>query len=261
LRSSGGDFCGPYNNPSVGTFTPNTSVPDSDYTDGWFKRGYNWRTTASVEQQLAKGLAVSATYARTIYGNFIVTDAAAPADRQAGRTADNLNLTPADFDPYCITLPVDPRIPRSGQHLCGLWDQRTNPATSNLVTFSDNYVNKYQFSGFEQSAQTEHFSGFDLQVAARLPRRGTVGGGWSVGNTIQNIAVSANGGQINNSGTQCFVVDNPEQLTSEVRPCAYNTPNQHRFRFNGSFELPWAGVQLAAVYQDLPGPLIVANMT
>ena len=42
-------------------------------------------------------------------------------------------------------------------------------------------------------------------------------------------------------------------------PC--DTPYQHRFRFNGSFELPWGGVQLAGVYQDLPGPLIVANVT
>ena len=40
-----------------------------------------------------------------------------------------------------------------------------------------------------------------------------------------------------------------------------DTPYQHRFRFNGSFELPWGGVQLAGVYQDLPGPLIAANVT
>jgi hypothetical protein len=50
-------------------------------------------------------------------------------------------------------------------------------------------------------------------------------------------------------------------LTSEVRSCEVNAPYQHRFRFNGAFELPWWGVQLAAVYQDLPGPLIVANVT
>ena len=53
-------------------------------------------------------------------------------------------------------------------------------------------------------------------------------------------------------------MDNPEQLTSQVSPCDVNTPYQHRFRFNGSYEVGW-GVQLAAVYQDLPGPLIVAN--
>jgi hypothetical protein len=245
LRARGGDLCGPYNNPSVATFTDNTTVADADFTDGWFKRGYNWRATAGIEQQLMNRLAVSATYARTIYGNFTVTD--------------NLNLTQADFDPYCIPMPVDPRLPRSGQQLCGLWDQRTNVPNSNLVTFSDDYVGRYPFGNLEQTPQTEHFNGFDLAFAARLPRAGTLNAGWSVGNTIQNTAISANGGLVNNASSNCFIVDNPEQLTSEVTPCDVSTPYQHRFRMNGSFELPWQGVIVAGVYQDLPGPLVVAN--
>jgi len=247
LRSRGGDVCGAYNNPSVATFSENTTVANSDFTNGWFKRGYNWRASAGVEQQLMNRLAVSASYARTIYGNFSVTD--------------NLNLTPADFDPYCITLPVDSRLPRSGQQLCGLYDQRINVATSNLVGFADDYVDKYAFGGLKQSPQTEHFNGFDLSMAARLPRSGTFNAGWSVGNTIQNTAISANGGLINNSSSNCFVVDNPEQLTSEVSPCKFDTPYQHRFRMSGSFELPWQAVIVSGVYQDLPGPLIVANRT
>jgi hypothetical protein len=40
-----------------------------------------------------------------------------------------------------------------------------------------------------------------------------------------------------------------------------DSPYQHRFRFNGAYELPWAGVQVAGVFQDLPGPQYVANMT
>ena len=246
LRGSGGDFCGPYNTPSVGTYVPSTSVIDPNFTEGWFKRGYNWRVMGSVERQITDRVAVAATYARAIYGNFNVTD--------------NLNLTPADFDPYCITIPVDPRLPRSGQQLCGLYDQRVNVATSNLIGFTENYVNKYQIGDLKQSNQTEHFNGFDLQLTSRY-RRGSASGGWSVGNTIQNTAISANGGTINNSISQCFVVDNPEQLTSQVTPCDVHNPYQHRFRFNGSYELPWWGLQLAGVYQDLPGPLIVANRT
>jgi hypothetical protein len=244
LRGSGGDFCGPYNTPSVGTYVPSTAINDPNFTSGWFKRGYNWRALATIEQQLSNNMAVAATYARAIYGNFLATD--------------NQNLSPADFDPYCITLPVDSRLPRSGQQLCGLWDQRVNVATSNLYTHTNNYVDKYQLGNLEQSRHTEHFNGFDLQLNARY-RRGTASGGWSMGNTIQNTAISANGGTVNNSVNQCFVVDNPEQLTSQVTPCKVNNPYQHRFRFNGSYELPWGGVQLAAVYQDLPGPLIVAN--
>ncbi len=243
LRGTGGDQCGAYNNPSVGTYIPSTAIIDEAFTQGWFKREYNWRFTTSVEQQLMPGLAVAATYARTIFGNFRVTD--------------NLNLTPASYDPYCVTLPVDPRLPFSGQQKCGLWDQRANVATSSLIGFSDNYVDKYNVGNRKQSAQTEHFNGFDVQLQSRFSR-GTFAGGWSTGNTIQNTAISANGGQINNGATNCFVVDNPEQLTSELSPCNNPTPYQHRFRFNGSYEL-WRGVQVAAVYQDLPGPLIVAN--
>jgi hypothetical protein len=244
-RASGGDLCDVYATPSVGSYVPSTAIIDKEFTSGWFKRGYNWRATATVEQQLSNNVAVSATYARAIYGNFQVTD--------------NQNLSPANFDPYCITLPADSRLgSRSGQQLCGLWDQRAAVATSNLYGFSSNYVDKYTFGNLAQQDQTEHFNGFDIQIQSRYSR-GTLSGGWSTGNTIQNTAVSANGGLTNNSSTNCFVVDNPEQLTSEVSPCTVNTPYQHRFRFNGSYELPWGGVQVAAVYQDLPGPLIVAN--
>jgi hypothetical protein len=244
LRASGGDLCGPYNTPSVGTYVPSTAVIDENFTQGWFKRGYNWRTTASIEQQITNSVAIAATYARATFGNFQVTD--------------NLNLSPSDFDPYCVTLPVDSRLPNSGKQMCGLWDQRVNVATSNLYGFSEDYVNRYSIGNLSQGKQTEVFNGFDLQIQSRFSR-GTFSGGWSTGNTIQNTAISANGGQINNSGANCFVVDNPEQLTSELSPCDVKTPYQHRFRFNGSYELPWGGVQLAAVFQDLPGPLIVAN--
>jgi len=246
LTAAGGDICGAFNTPSVGTYVPSQSVIDTNFTQGWFKRGYNWRATATIEQQLTNSLAVAATYARAIYGNFQVTD--------------NLNLLPADYDPYCITLPNDPRLARSGQQLCGLWDQRANVATSNLIGFADNYVGKYNINNIEQHEQSERFNGVDVQLNGRF-RNGTAGGGWSTGNTIQNTAISANGGVTNNSINQCFVVDNPEQLTSQAAPCNVHNPYQHRFRFNGSYELPWGGVQLAAVYQDLPGPLIAANRT
>ena len=248
LRASGGDVCGPYTNPSVATFAANTTVADPDFTNGWFKRGYNWRFAAGIERQLSNRMAVSGTYTRTIYGNFTVTD--------------NLNLTPADFDPFCVTVPVDSRLPRSGQALCGLYDQRVNVATSNQVTFADNYVDKYTIAGHEQAHQTEHFNGFDLLFNSRLARGGTFGGGWSVGNSVQSVAVaSANGGALFSGTSNCFVVDNPQQLTNEATPCQVDSPYQHRFRFNGSYELPWGGVQVAGVYQDLPGPQYVANRT
>lgn len=53
----------------------------------------------------------------------------------------------------------------------------------------------------------------------------------------------------------CFVVDSPQQL----RNCESGNPFQHRFKVNGSYPLP-KGLQVAVVYQNLPGPNDDANL-
>ena len=36
---------------------------------------------------------------------------------------DNQLVTPADYDPYCVTAPVDTRLPGGGGYqVCGLYD-------------------------------------------------------------------------------------------------------------------------------------------
>ena len=67
---------------------------------GWGVRGYNWQTSVQVQQQLWPGTAMNVGYFRTWVGNFQATD--------------NLAVTPADFSPYCITMPVDARLPGGG---------------------------------------------------------------------------------------------------------------------------------------------------
>jgi len=54
----------------------------------------------------------------------------------------NLATTPADYDPYCITAPVDPRLPGGGGYqVCGLYD--VAPAkfglSNNLVSKASNF--------------------------------------------------------------------------------------------------------------------------
>jgi len=258
LRATGGDVCGAFLNPSVGTFGAATAAPDPDWVTGWGKRGYNWQTQISVDRQIGNRAAINVGYYRTIYGNFFVTD--------------NLNLQPSDFDSYCVTVPVDARLPNSGQQLCGLYNARITPATSTFTTFSDNYVNKYPLSGYTQSPETEHFNGVDVGFNARLVRGGTLGGGWSVGNAVQQGSVSVAGGVVNSNTSRCFIVDSPQQLTSNISntlgvnaspagSCNTQTPYQNRFRLNSSYMLPWGDIQLAGVYQDLPGANYQANVT
>ena len=46
-----------------------------------------------------------------------------PGAETALYVTDNLRVTPADYDPYCITAPVDRRLPGGGgNQLCGLYD-------------------------------------------------------------------------------------------------------------------------------------------
>ena len=69
--------------------------------------------TSALQHELRPGLAVNIGYFRTWYGNFNVTT--------------NTALTPADFTAYCVTAPVDSRMPGGGgNQVCGNFD--VNPA-------------------------------------------------------------------------------------------------------------------------------------
>src|SRR5207237_5334364 len=97
---------------------------------------------------------------------------------------DNLAVTPADFDPYCITMPVDPGLPGGGgSQLCGFYDLSLSKVgqVTNLVTSASKFGN-----------QSEVFNGVDVSITARLPKGVQLSGGTSTGRTELNT---------------CFVVD------------------------------------------------------
>ena len=95
------------------------------------------------------GSGVNVGYFRTWYGNFTVTD--------------NQAVGPADYDPYCVTAPVDARLPGGGgNQICGLYDVKPDAVrpVDNLVTQAANY-----------GKQTEVYNGVDLDHE-RAVRRG-----------------------------------------------------------------------------------------
>jgi hypothetical protein len=215
------DECGAMANASFGQLQIRTR-PDQGWISGWGKRGYNWQTSIGIERELRPGVAVNAGYFRTTFGNFTSTD--------------NVAVTPSDFDQYCIQAPVDPRLPTSGQSLCGFYD--ITPSKFGIV---DNVVTLSKQFG----KQTEIYNGVDANVGIRLPNGGMFAGGINVGNSVQTTAVQ--GGAASSSTSNCFVVDSPQQL----RYCDVHVPYQLRLKMNGSYPLPW-NLQLAAVFQSLP---------
>src|SRR5262249_33085595 len=121
-----------------------TPVVYDSATQGWGKRpDSNWETSAGVQQELVPGVSVSAAYFRRAYQTFLVTD--------------NVAVGPNDYTPYCVTVPLDSRLPGGGgQQLCGLYD--LNPPkvgqTSNVRNMSSQFGN-----------QSDIFNGADATVS------------------------------------------------------------------------------------------------
>ena len=230
--NNGGDLCGQMSNLAFGT-TRITTTYDPDYLNGFKQNTYNWQASASVEHQLTNRLVLGGGYFRTWYGNFTVTD--------------NLAVTPADFDPYCINAPADPRLPGGGgNQICGLYD--VNPSKSgqvnNFVTLAEHY-----------GKQTEVYNGVDFNFNLMLPRGGMLGGGLNVGNSISNTANSQNLNGTTSLTDRCFVVDSPQELYQ----CRIEPPYRTQFKIAGSYPLPVWGVQVSGNFQSIPGPAIAAT--
>jgi hypothetical protein len=214
-------------------------------------RAYNWATSVSVQHELRPGMAVNFGYFRTSWHKFSV--------------ADNQDLTSADFSQYCITLPNSPFVPNAGQQLCGLYDVNPDKFGINRNVL----VRQSSDLGVDAS---DVYTGLDATLNARFGRGAFVQGGMSTGRDIT---------------TSCTVVDNPSQAdtlvfdpgarvpvavtsTANLDPygfCKVTPPFWlPQWKFSGSYPLPFYGLQLSAVYQNLPGipiraSLVVPNAT
>jgi Carboxypeptidase regulatory-like domain len=208
-----------------------------DVLHGWGVRGYGWQGSVSMQHELWRGLAVNVGYFRTWYGNFTVTD--------------NQLVTPADFDPYCVTVPADSRLPNGGQQLCGLYD--IQPAKFGLV---DNLV--VQASNFGE--QTDVFNGIDVTLNWRFGRGGVLTGGVSTGQQVTD---------------SCFVVDSPQQLSATgtagpggtalgqgLYKC-HNAPPWSAatgIGLSGVYQLPW-DLRISGTYRNIASiPLTASNV-
>jgi outer membrane receptor protein involved in Fe transport len=159
-------------------------------------------------------------YFRTWYDNFRVTD--------------NLAVTAADYDPFCVTAQLDSRLPGGGgQAICGLYDIK--PAkfglVDNLVVLASNF-----------GKQTEIYNGIDVTLSARFGKSGQFQGGFNTGRTVTD---------------DCAVrIDSPQQrFCHQVNPFE----GQSQIKLSASYPLPWE-LQASGVYQNLAGIPVTATM-
>ncbi|PYS46308.1 MAG: hypothetical protein DMG13_30280, partial [Acidobacteria bacterium] len=150
--------CGLWSDLTFGQNVPPSTHRAADALSGLNKENYNWQGTVAIQRQLRPNMGLDVGYFRTWYGGFLATD--------------NLLVTPADYDEFCITAPVDARLPGnvSGKRFCGNYDIK--PTKFGLV---DNLITQASHYG----QQSEVFDGVDVGFNARFGRGGRFQGGVS----------------------------------------------------------------------------------
>ena len=221
-RFPGQAACGPINNPLFGQVATRTTNYDPGIVEGWHVRPNNWEFQVSLQREVLPRVSVYGGYTRRWFGNLFATR--------------NLNVTNADYTPYCVPIPQDSRLPGGGGgELCGLYDVNRIIAPSNLIFSSS------QIGGIE-----DVYDGFDLDVNARLGRGVLLSGGVSIGreridncNLIDDRSLSFGG-----SRTEAY--------------CDQRPPFKPQVKGQVAYPLPW-DVSVAATFQSLSGPQLSAN--
>jgi hypothetical protein len=214
--------CGPLANRDFGGVRSRVTY-DSERLNGWDKRNYNWEFSAGVQQELIPRVSADVSYIRRSYGNFPVTA--------------NLATNPADFDPFSITAPSDPRLPGEGGYvISGLYTikpEKFGVPAENFVTLSRKSGN-----------QLDYWQGVTMSVNAR-PQPGTLlQAGVSTGRRVTD---------------DCEIrphLDNPSLLYCHVAE-AFRT----QVKGLASYTIPRWDVQVSGTFQSVAGPQILANYT
>ncbi|HEY7172444.1 MAG TPA: carboxypeptidase regulatory-like domain-containing protein [Vicinamibacterales bacterium] len=233
-RDANGDYVpqtselGPLNPSTFGQLITTTRYGADVLTEN---RPYSWQASAAVQHELRAGIALNVAYFRTWWNNFRVTA--------------NQAVSAADYDPYCVTAPLDARLPGGGGYqVCGLFDIK--PAKfgqqNNLVTDTAQY-----------GERTEVYNGVDLTVNARLGRGAFVSGGVSTGRTATNNCFANARPDLTPAA---FVANTPriDAYCHVSPPFSANT----QLKLNGAYPLPY-DMLVSAVYQNIPGIPVTAS--
>ena len=209
---------------------------DEDLREGWGKRAYNIEVSAGVQRELVTGTSVNVSYFRRQYGNFYGND--------------NEGLSPADYDPFCVTPPVDSRLPDGGgNEICGLFD-------ANRRAFP-RFVRKNQ-DGF--GGQSENWNGVDITLQSSFGGS-FLQGGVSTGKTlVDNCATALNEPQFNytTSIARGLFAGNSPAGFQVGEYCREETPWLTQVKFSGAYQLPY-DLQASGSYQSYPGAATYAN--
>jgi hypothetical protein len=246
-RAANGE-CAPLDNQNLGlpVFTRNF---DPDFVTGWGTRPYNWSMGVGVQHEILPRVSATVTFNRNWWGNWYVVD--------------NQATTAADYTPFSINAPVDPRLPNGGGYrIDGLF---------NLVPTKVGRVDELAQSYKNFGDQTENWQGVDVSVVARLQNGLTVQGGTSTGRRLADgcgvrAALPELGSNDTGLATNSSVTANvnalgggPFALSVRNPFCRIAEPYRTDLRGMASYIVPKVGVQVSTTWASIPGDSLRAD--
>jgi hypothetical protein len=219
---------------------------DPSLTQGFGARGYDWEFASGVQHEIRPGLSASVTYTRHWFGNFSVVQ--------------NQALSSTDFGSYCVTVPVDPRLPGGGgNQLCGFVD-----VSPSKVGVQSNLIQPANRFGDQQDV----YDGVELSLSTRLGKGIVMSGGVNVARERTNNCfllnnptlqfISGASTQVANGGLAA--VATPTAIDPRLNSfCDVRPPFQPQGKAFVVYPLPWWGIQGSLAYQSIPGPPILAS--
>ena len=230
--------CGGWSDLTFGQIRAGSTRRVADALGGYNLQDFNWQAAVQLQHELRPNVALNAGYFRTWYGNFLVTD--------------NQATAVGDYDPYCVTVPTDQRLPGGGgEKICGLYDIK--PTVFGRV---DNIVTQHTHYG----KQREVYNGVDVGIEARMARGARLEAGVGVGRTVTDTCDFNSLPQVlpNNIGEAAVSTTVLTPRTAEfchiTRPWTAATG----LKLVAIYPLPW-DFQFSALYFDKPGIPIVAS--
>jgi hypothetical protein len=222
--------------------TPSVTYAN-DVTHGFGNREYDWQLSASVEQEITRGINMSFGFYRTWFGNFSV--------------AQNTAIPAADYTQYCVTPATNPSYPGFNNQLCNLYDPDPSLLPGGALPQATWVVHRASKFGKESDV----FTGVDLAVNARYHRL-TLQGGISAGNEVTDYCVQVNSPQdltwaSNPSPISTAILDFPNfnfTGVNDAAPCKISPSWYQDLQFKAAavYALPWWGIKVSATEQNLP---------
>lgn len=251
-NTSANGECGTLNAP-LGSLNIAARYAD-EITAGWGVRPNDGEIAVGVQQQLLPRLALDFQYTRHSFGNFVASQ--------------NTARPPSAYDKFCVTAPTAASatsgftLPNAGQQVCGFVD--LNPSFSTVTPFF--VVQKASNFG----KVSDVYTGYDINLNARLPRGGMVSGGASIGHEVTDICEVADKVSVTYAAVAGVTASTAGTLaptygstgaagTPSTLYCRVAPPYQPDVKGLVSYPLPWWGITASATMQNRPGPQILAT--